>query len=325
MRAIFLILIVAVVAALIAAGDRADRHQPDPARAVAGVEARQRSHRPGGQTPAFEVETGSVAVGTTRRPTSRSRAVEVRPPTRAGPTPRPTPPPTPRRPSSRAACASSRRRCASATPAHDASRLPAPMRRALDLAAEAAAAGEVPVGAVVTRGDEIIAEARNAMRGTLDPTAHAEIVAIRAPPRASASRGSTAAPCGSRWSRARCAPRRSRWRGSQRSASPPRIPRAAGWSTARGSSPSRPATTGPTCSAGSARRRRRRSCATSSPSAPLSVSRAGRPAGSGDDLDLDAAVGGAVHLACRSGLRSASLSPIAADGDARRGDPARRR
>jgi tRNA(Arg) A34 adenosine deaminase TadA len=53
------------------------------------------------------------------------------------------------------------------------------MRRALDLAAEAAAAREVPVGAVITRGDEIIAEARNAMRGSLDPTAHAEIVAIR--------------------------------------------------------------------------------------------------------------------------------------------------
>ena len=57
---------------------------------------------------------------------------------------------------------------------------PPPMRRALDLAAEAAAAGEVPVGAVVTKGDRVIAEARNAMRGSLDPTAHAEMVAIRA-------------------------------------------------------------------------------------------------------------------------------------------------
>jgi tRNA(adenine34) deaminase len=54
------------------------------------------------------------------------------------------------------------------------------MRRALELAAEAAAAGEVPVGAVITRGELIVAEARNAMRGSLDPTAHAEIVAIRA-------------------------------------------------------------------------------------------------------------------------------------------------
>jgi tRNA(Arg) A34 adenosine deaminase TadA len=58
--------------------------------------------------------------------------------------------------------------------------LPAPMRRALELAAEAAAGGEVPVGAVVTRGDEIVAESRNAMRGSLDPTAHAEMEAIRA-------------------------------------------------------------------------------------------------------------------------------------------------
>ena len=58
--------------------------------------------------------------------------------------------------------------------------LPPPMRRALDLAAEAAAAGEVPVGAVVTRDGEILAEARNAMRGSLDPTAHAEMVALRA-------------------------------------------------------------------------------------------------------------------------------------------------
>ena len=58
--------------------------------------------------------------------------------------------------------------------------LPPPMRRALDLAREAAAAGEVPVGAVVTDGDgSIVAETRNAMRSALDPTAHAEMVAIR--------------------------------------------------------------------------------------------------------------------------------------------------
>ncbi len=57
--------------------------------------------------------------------------------------------------------------------------LPPPMRRALELAAEAAAAGEVPVGAVITKAGEIIAEARNAMRGSLDPTAHAEVAAIR--------------------------------------------------------------------------------------------------------------------------------------------------
>lgn len=57
--------------------------------------------------------------------------------------------------------------------------LPPPMRRALDLAAVAADSGEVPVGAVITLEGEIVAEARNAMRGSLDPTAHAEMVAIR--------------------------------------------------------------------------------------------------------------------------------------------------
>jgi tRNA(adenine34) deaminase len=58
--------------------------------------------------------------------------------------------------------------------------LPPPMRRALDLAAEAALAGDVPVGAVITLGDEIVVESHNAMRESSDPTAHAEMVAIRA-------------------------------------------------------------------------------------------------------------------------------------------------
>ena len=58
--------------------------------------------------------------------------------------------------------------------------LPAPMRRALDLAREAADEGEVPVGAVVTVDGQIVAEGRNRMRSGHDPTAHAEIVAIRA-------------------------------------------------------------------------------------------------------------------------------------------------
>ena len=57
--------------------------------------------------------------------------------------------------------------------------LPAPMRLALDLAKAAAAAGEVPVGAVVTRAGRVVATSTNAMRGILDPTAHAEILAIR--------------------------------------------------------------------------------------------------------------------------------------------------
>lgn len=54
------------------------------------------------------------------------------------------------------------------------------MRRALDEARAAAADGEVPVGAVVTRGGEIVAAGRNRMRADSDPTAHAEMVAMRA-------------------------------------------------------------------------------------------------------------------------------------------------
>ena len=55
--------------------------------------------------------------------------------------------------------------------------LPQPMKRALELAEQAAALGEVPVGAVITRGSEgVIAEAHNGPRETCDPTAHAEIL-----------------------------------------------------------------------------------------------------------------------------------------------------
>ena len=57
--------------------------------------------------------------------------------------------------------------------------LPGPMKRALELAKASAAAGEVPVGAVITRDGKVIAEAHNAPRDTCDPTAHAEILAIR--------------------------------------------------------------------------------------------------------------------------------------------------
>ena len=58
--------------------------------------------------------------------------------------------------------------------------LPEPMRRALALAECAAAEGEVPVGAVVVRNGNVIAEGANAPRRLNDPTAHAEMVAIRA-------------------------------------------------------------------------------------------------------------------------------------------------
>lgn len=58
-------------------------------------------------------------------------------------------------------------------------RSPSPMEFALDLARQAALQGEVPVGAVVVRNGEIVASAHNRPRGLSDPTAHAEILAIR--------------------------------------------------------------------------------------------------------------------------------------------------
>ncbi|WP_285712268.1 nucleoside deaminase [Erythrobacter oryzae] len=53
------------------------------------------------------------------------------------------------------------------------------MPRALALARDAAAAGEVPIGAVVVKDGAVIAEAHNSPRADHDPTAHAEILAIR--------------------------------------------------------------------------------------------------------------------------------------------------
>ena len=54
------------------------------------------------------------------------------------------------------------------------------MARALELARLAEAAGEVPVGAVIVRDGAVVAEGWNRPIGTDDPTAHAEIVALRA-------------------------------------------------------------------------------------------------------------------------------------------------
>jgi tRNA(adenine34) deaminase len=53
------------------------------------------------------------------------------------------------------------------------------MRLALEEARAAAAGGDVPVGAVVARGDEVVARAGNAREREQDPTAHAEILALR--------------------------------------------------------------------------------------------------------------------------------------------------
>lgn len=53
------------------------------------------------------------------------------------------------------------------------------MRRALELAGEAAAEGDVPVGAVVVHDGQIVGEGRNTRERDADPTGHAEIVALR--------------------------------------------------------------------------------------------------------------------------------------------------
>ncbi len=61
------------------------------------------------------------------------------------------------------------------------------MRLALDLAAQAAAAGEVPVGAVVVSQGAVIGRGANAREATGDPTAHAEMLAVREAARATGS------------------------------------------------------------------------------------------------------------------------------------------
>lgn len=53
------------------------------------------------------------------------------------------------------------------------------MQQALRLAEQAAAADEVPVGAIVVHNNEIVAEARNETIALCDPSAHAEVLAIR--------------------------------------------------------------------------------------------------------------------------------------------------
>ena len=58
--------------------------------------------------------------------------------------------------------------------------LPPPMLRALELARAGEASGEVPIGAVVTRDGIVVGEGWNRPRELSDPTAHAEILAIRA-------------------------------------------------------------------------------------------------------------------------------------------------
>jgi tRNA(adenine34) deaminase len=54
------------------------------------------------------------------------------------------------------------------------------MRLAIEQAAKAEAAGDVPIGAIVARGGEVVAAAHNRRIIDHDPTAHAEMLAIRA-------------------------------------------------------------------------------------------------------------------------------------------------
>ena len=54
------------------------------------------------------------------------------------------------------------------------------MRLALEEAEAARAADEVPIGAVVVRGDELLARAHNRVLSDCDPSAHAELLALRA-------------------------------------------------------------------------------------------------------------------------------------------------
>lgn len=58
--------------------------------------------------------------------------------------------------------------------------LPQPMQQALDEARRGESAGEVPIGAIVVKDGMVIATAHNQPRSLADPTAHAEILAIRA-------------------------------------------------------------------------------------------------------------------------------------------------
>jgi len=58
------------------------------------------------------------------------------------------------------------------------------MHRAIEIARRGITAGQSPFGAVVTRGDALVAEAHNAVIAETDPTSHAEVRAIRAASRA---------------------------------------------------------------------------------------------------------------------------------------------
>ena len=144
--------------------------------------------------------------------------------------------------------------------------LSSPMDLAMAEAEAAAGRGEVPVGAVVVdgRSGRVLAQAGNAVEAAHDPTAHAEMLAIRA---AAAARGTarlvdcdiyvTLEPCAMCAQAIALARLRRLYFGAA-------DPKGAGSSTARASSGSRPATTGPRSSAASRNAAPPRCCAASS-------------------------------------------------------------
>lgn len=83
------------------------------------------------------------------------------------------------------------------------------MRHALTLAQRAWDEGEVPVGAVLVHNNQVIGEGWNRPIGRHDPTAHAEIMALRQGGWYSKTTVCWIPRCMSRWSRASCA--QARW------------------------------------------------------------------------------------------------------------------
>ena len=79
------------------------------------------------------------------------------------------------------------------------------MREALAEAQAAAEAGEVPIGAVAVIGGEIVGRGQNRVLRDVDPTAHAEMVALRAAAQSLKIIDFWSARCSLRWSHARCA------------------------------------------------------------------------------------------------------------------------
>ena len=80
------------------------------------------------------------------------------------------------------------------------------MQAALAEARKAAEAGEVPIGAVIVCRGEIIARGQNSVIRTTDPTAHAEIVALRQAARTFGNYRLNGCTFTSHWSPAPCAP-----------------------------------------------------------------------------------------------------------------------